>query len=174
MTRKADKWDMDFLMDCEFISRKSKDPSTKCGAKIISPNRATVSEGYNGFPMGMDDDPAIYANREKKYEKIIHCEMNALIFAPVPVVGCTLYTWPLLSCPRCTVHMIQAGIIRFVAPRIPESKVDRWAEKLITSRKFIEEAGASWTEIDVARATVFREHDAPLGVKEMIEEEFRT
>lgn len=156
--QRVDKWDLRFLHLAEHIAQWSKDPSTKCGAVIVADDRSVVSMGYNGFPRGMDDDPALYADREVKYERTVHCEMNAVLSAHLPVNGCTLYTWPFLSCPRCAMHMIQAGIIRCVAPRLPEDKVERWGEALERSRAYFQEAGVAFTEVDLARGTVHREY----------------
>lgn len=119
------KWDLRFLEMSDFISKWSKDPSTQTGAILVRPDRTVCSVGYNGFPRGMRDDVPLYAEREVKYSRVIHCEMNAVLSAREPVVGYTLYTTG-PNCDRCAVHMIQAGIQRFVfwAP-LPE-QVKRW------------------------------------------------
>jgi dCMP deaminase len=143
------KWDIRFLKLAELVSSWSKDPSTKCGAAIVRPDRSVSSVGFNGFPKGMKDDSELYANREIKYSRIVHCEMNALIHAKDSLEGCTLYTWPFASCDRCVVHMLQAGIKRFVFPVLPENLIQRWKESTDKTKKYIEEAGCTWTEIDM-------------------------
>lgn len=141
------KHDHHFVELAKLISTKSKDPSTKTGAVIIDPNGRIVSTGYNGFPRDMPDDPQAYANREEKYSRIVHCEMNALIFAQRSLEGCTLYTWPFLSCDRCAVHMLQAGISRFVAPKCPAHLIERWEPMFEKTRKYIVECGKTFDEI---------------------------
>lgn len=136
-----------FLKEAELIASRSKDPSTKTGAVIVRPDRTILSKGYNGFPMKLKDSEADYADREIKYEKIIHCEMNAVLNARERVEGCILYTWPFLSCPRCAVHMIQAGIACVVAPKCPEDKLERWEELLKRSKKYFREAGVRIVEL---------------------------
>ena len=98
-------WDKRFLALAQYVSTWSKDPSTKTGAVIVS-GRRVVSLGYNGFPQGMPDLPVLYDDREEKYSRVVHCEINALLFAERTVRGCTLYTWPFLSCDRCFVQMV--------------------------------------------------------------------
>lgn len=167
-SRRPEKWDMRYIHLAEHYSTWSKDPSTTCGAVIVDCDRNQVSEGYNGFPRGMDDDPTIYEDREKKYEKILHCEMNAVLTAATSVVGCTLYTWPLLSCPRCAVHMIQVGIIRCVAPTVPEDKLDRWAPQIGRTKAFFREAGVSYTEVDLRRNLVVDEFESLEEIPEIL------
>jgi len=50
-----ERWDRWFLDMAEFVSGKSKDPSTKCGAVITRPDHTVVSMGYNGFPRGVEE-----------------------------------------------------------------------------------------------------------------------
>lgn len=141
------KWDIRFLNLAEFIGDWSKDPSTKTGAVIIRNDRTVLSLGFNGFPKNMKDDSKEYANRELKYSKIVHCEMNALIHARESIEGCTLYTWPLASCDRCVVHLLQAGINRFVFPKLPKKLEKRWKESVEKTKQYINEAGKTYTEI---------------------------
>ena len=98
----SDTWGRRFLHLAEHVSTWSKDPSTLVGAVIADDNRV-VSVGFNGFPRGCDDSPALYAERERKYRRVIHAEANALLFAARPLAGCTLYTWPPARWPaaRC-------------------------------------------------------------------------
>jgi len=144
-----EKWDLRFLELARLIASWSKDPSTQTGAVIVRPDRTIAAVGYNGFARKMKDDPALYANREVKYERIIHCEMNAILTAREPLVGYTLYTAPFLSCPRCAVHVAQTGIIECVAPVCPERLRDRWLKDLQRARTYLEEAGVAVRELEV-------------------------
>jgi dCMP deaminase len=91
--------------------------------------------------VGVEDHPERYANRELKYKMIVHCERNALLFAREALHGCTLYTWPFMSCSVCAAMVIQSGITRCVAPEIPEHLRERWAEDMALSTQMFEEAG---------------------------------
>ena len=114
-----DKWDARFLAQAAQVSTWSKDPSTQTGAVIVNSKKKVLSVGFNGFPQGIKDDWRL-GDRGIKYEMIIHCEINALIFAEASLDGCTLYTYPFLSCSRCAAIMIQAGVTRVVAPKAEE------------------------------------------------------
>lgn len=149
-TASQKKWDLRFLQLAHFVSTWSKDPSTQTGAVIVRPNRSILSVGFNGFAQNMSDAPELYANREIKYSRVVHCEMNALLLAETSVRGGTLYTWPFASCDRCCVHMLQAGISRFVYPSIPANLVERWGNSLSLTKKYLAEAGAVDTEIPLS------------------------
>jgi dCMP deaminase len=118
------KWDQRFLDMACLVGGWSKDPSTKTGAVIVDVQKRVVSVGYNGFPAQVVDDARLDC-RELTYEIIVHAEVNALMFAQRAVVGCTVYTYPFMSCSRCAAMIIQAGITRHVAPR---NDAPRWAQ----------------------------------------------
>ncbi len=141
------KWHFRFLEMAKLVASWSKDPSTQTGAVIVAPNKSIVSVGFNGFPAGMPDDAELYANREEKYARIVHCEVNALLFAHLPLpTGCMLYTWPFLSCNRCVVQMLQAGIREFVAPLPSEESLERWGKAFEQTRQYITECGGTYHE----------------------------
>lgn len=140
-------WDIRYVQLARLVASWSKDPSTQTGAVIVRSDNSVASLGYNGFPRGINDLPERYEDREVKYSYIVHCEMNAVLSAHSPVTGSTLYTWPFLSCDRCAVHMIQAGITRAVAPSCPPDKADRWAAIFAETKSRFEEAGVEWVEI---------------------------
>jgi dCMP deaminase len=139
-------WDTYFLGIARVVSYKSKDPSTKTGAVLVRPDHTVVSVGYNGFPRPMPDNPAWLIDRSEKYKRIIHCEMNAMICAKEPLHGCTLYTFPFGSCERCFVHMVQAGIVRFVFPPLPIDKIDRWYTDMRRVVQLAKETGVELCE----------------------------
>jgi dCMP deaminase len=147
----SEKWDRRFLNLAELVSTWSKDPSTQTGAVIVRPNLSVASVGYNGFPQKMADTPTFYADREEKYSRIFHGEVNALLFAQEPVAGCTLYTWPFLSCDRCFVQMAQAGITRFVAPQATVPQLERWGSAFERVRRYAAEMGLAVDIYEAAR-----------------------
>lgn len=131
----------------KLVASWSKDPSTQTGAVIVRPDRTIIAVGYNGFPKGLNDEARLYANREWKYSRIVHCEMNAVLNAKQSVEGCTLYTYPFASCDRCAVHMIQAGIKTCVFPKLPKKLEKRWKESVAKTKMYFGEAGVKWREI---------------------------
>jgi dCMP deaminase len=142
------KWDERFLRLAAEVASWSKDPSTKTGA-VIANGKQVISAGFNGFPQGMPDDDELYANREEKYSRVVHCEINALIFAGAhpKLAGSTLYTVPFLSCDRCVVQMLQAGVSRFVAPEPTADQLTRWGAAFARTKQYITECGGTWLEI---------------------------
>ena len=134
------KWDRRFLELAQLVSTWSKDPSTKIGVVLVK-NRKVVATGYNGFPVGIEDDDRLH-DRERKYALVVHAEMNALLQAGRDAEGSTLYLWGFSGCPcqNCSKHIIQAGvknIVYYDGPQPPE----RWAGELEAARATLREAG---------------------------------
>ena len=138
-----DVWDYRFLRIAKEVSTWSKDPSTKVGAVIVDNNNRVVSMGYNGFPQGVDDDERL-KDREAKYKRIVHAEMNALLFSSKPVVDCRIYTYPFMPCPRCAGPIVQSGINMVISPR---NTNERWSADFDISREIFEEAGVFLKEM---------------------------
>lgn len=132
------KWEHRVLRLAALTATWSKDPSTQVGAVITDGANRIVSQGYNGLPRGVSDDPAVLADRDEKLRRTVHAEMNAVLFAGRSVEGCTIYvTHP--PCARCAAVLIQAGIRRVVT-------TDRvlgahWAAELASSERMLREAG---------------------------------
>lgn len=141
------KWDLRYLNMARLVSTWSKDPSTQTGAVIVREDKSIASVGFNGFPRSMPDTPELYNNREEKYSRIVHCEMNALLFLSENVKNYTLYTWPFMSCDRCFVHMVQAGITRFVAPEATPELLTRWGDAFDRVRMYARETNVELIEV---------------------------
>lgn len=141
LTKLADlsKWDRRFLALAKHISSWSYDPSTKVGA-VIARGKEIVSIGFNGFARGLSDCPELYADRDTKLKRTVHGEINAILHAKGDVSGCSLYTWPFMTCSRCAVLVIEAGIVRHVAPVLPEGNA-RWADDIALAQELHKEAG---------------------------------
>ena len=136
-----DKWDFRFLALAEHISGWSKDPSTQVGAVIThTRSKRVVSMGFNGLPAGVEDTEDRLADRETKYEMVVHAEQNALMFAGDRAEGCTLYVHPLPPCARCAVLIIQSGIVRVVCDQ-PDFEHQRWGEQAKIADALFREAG---------------------------------
>ncbi len=131
------KWYPRFLRLAEHIAQWSKDPSTKVGAVIVDPDMRIVSTGFNGFPRGVDDDESLYNDRELKYERIIHADMNAILFAGVNLRGCLMFTYPFLPCARCMTCIIQSGITNIISVH---DTWDRWKDSNEIAIQMAEEA----------------------------------
>lgn len=109
-------WDKLFMADAFFISGKSKDRSTKCGAAIVSLENDIVTRGWNDHPRGLYDFDE-RRDRPLKYVFTEHAERNAIYNAArlgISTKGCSLYVTR-LPCPDCARAIIQAGIKRVYA-----------------------------------------------------------
>lgn len=143
------KWDLRFLKLAREISTWSKDPSTRVGAVLVRGN-IRIADGYNGFPTAMPDSPELYADRTEKYSRIIHAEMNAILFAKGDTQETTLYTYPFCPCDRCTVIAIQAGVTRFVFP-VPTREAEvRWGAAFNAAKHYMEECRRGWKEYNLS------------------------
>jgi len=119
-------WDEFFMSMAEQVSTKSKDPSTKVGAVITDKDHRVVSIGFNGFARGVGDFSSFYDNREIKLQRIIHAEMNAILFAERSrLEGSTLYTFPFMPCHLCANIIIQVGIKKVITFK---SDIERWQD----------------------------------------------
>lgn len=138
------KWDDRFLQLAKLISTWSKDPSTKCGAVIVRPDKTIVSTGFNGFPKGCLDTPELYENRDLKLDRVVHAELNAILHAREPLDGYTMYTYPPgfgPSCARCSAHIVQSGISRVVHQKDESNFASRWKESSERGLQMYNEAG---------------------------------
>jgi dCMP deaminase len=141
------KWDQRFLELAKLVSTWSKDPSTKCGAAIVRPDKTVCSVGFNGFPKGCSDDAGLYDDRELKYERVVHAEVNAILHANEDVHGYTMYTFPPAhgpTCSRCATNVIQSGIkkvVHLLPPEGVEFAEGRWEDSLRIGFQMYKEAG---------------------------------
>lgn len=142
----SEKWDGRFLELAKHIASWSKDPSTKCGAVIVRPNKTIASIGFNGFPRGISDNQDRYSNPKVKHSLVVHAEVNALLHAQEKLSGFCLYTWPVIPCVRCAVLIAQSGIARVVSQATVETaNISR--EEYESARKVFVEVGISLVEL---------------------------
>lgn len=158
--RNQEIWDKHFLDLCLQRAHMSKDPSTRVGSIIISPERDLLGSGYNGFPRQIKDTPERLNDRDTKLKLVIHAEMNALLSAAklgIKVQCSTMYIaatdksgeiWGGPPCTRCLVHVIQAGVIEIVTYKF-KTIPSRWMDDLLYSKELIIEAGISYREVDL-------------------------
>ena len=99
-------------------SVRSKDPSSQVGACIVSPENKILSLGYNGMPIGCDDDAMPWEREGEplntKYMYVCHAELNAILnSAHNNLKGARVYV-TLFPCNECTKAIIQSGIAEVV------------------------------------------------------------
>jgi|TARA_B100000035_G_C20881884_1_gene500929 dCMP deaminase len=145
------KWDMRYLQLAEEVANWSKDPSTKIGAIAVGAKGQVLSQGYNGFPRGIDDHVDLYKNRETKYKYVVHAEMNVIYNATyhgICLEGSTLYVTGLPVCSDCAKGIIQVGISRVVMKEhlTPQKWVDSWK----TTSQMFDQVNIKWEFINVS------------------------
>ncbi len=107
-------WDEYFMGVALLSAKRSKDPGTQVGACIVNDKNKIVGAGYNGLPIGCDDDEFPWTKEgrflETKYPYVCHAELNAILNnIGMDLRGCKIYT-ALFPCNECTKAIIQAGI----------------------------------------------------------------
>lgn len=131
-----------FLPDAQAAAGRSKDRSTKVGAVVIDDDMNLRISGYNGFPRGINDDVELRHQRPTKYLWTSHAEENCVAQAArigVSLKGCTILLTSLFPCTTCARLIIQAGIVRVMAPRA--NATDRWDEQAAVALEMLREAG---------------------------------
>lgn len=145
-------WGDRYISLAKEISTWSKDPSTKVGAVVIGNNGEVLSQGYNGFPRSIKDTPQRLKDREKKYNLVVHAEMNAIYNASlngVSLKGSTLYVYGLPICNECAKGVIQVGIDKVIATR-PADYNKEWDESIKDAKALFKEAEVEYI-IDVEK-----------------------
>lgn len=137
-----DKWDRRFCELARHVSEWSKDPKAKVGAVLYAKKGGSISIGYNGFPMGVEDSADRLKDSETKLELVVHAEINAIIAAGSRAVGSTLYVWGKPICARCAGPIIQSGVKRIVAlnPKA-ENGNSKWKKSGELAHEMFKEAG---------------------------------
>jgi len=136
-----DKWDDRYLSLAKEISGWSKDPSTKVGAVIVGNKREVLSQGFNGFPRGIEDSIERYNDREIKYKFVVHAEMNAIYnatYSGTSLNGSTLYVYGLPICSECAKGIIQVGIKKVVV--LKSREIGDWKESVAISKEMFKES----------------------------------
>lgn len=111
-------WDEYFMGVALLSAHRSKDPNTQVGACIVNGKNKIVGAGYNGMPMGCDDDDFPWDKQgdflQTKYPYICHAELNAILNnIGMDLRGCRIYT-ALFPCNECTKAIIQSGITEVI------------------------------------------------------------
>ena len=102
--------------------------------------------GYNGFPIGCDDDAFPWGKEgdflDTKYPYVAHAELNAILNGIGDLYGCRIYV-ALFPCNECTKAIIQSGIKEVVYLSDKYAKMDIF----IAAKKMMESAGVVYRQI---------------------------
>lgn len=140
-------WDHYFMGLAHLSSFRSKDPGTQVGAVVVDNDHKVVSIGYNGFPIGCDDDAFPWGREgsmyDSKYAYVVHAELNAILNSPRSLSGCAIYV-SLFPCNECAKAIIQSGIKTIVY------EDDKYAdtEAVKASKRMLSAAGVSMQQLE--------------------------
>lgn len=136
------KWIDKYFKLAEQVSTWSKDPSTKVGAIAVGRKGQILSQGYNGFPRGIEDTEARLNDRGQKYKFVVHAEQNCIYNATlngVSLDGADMYIWGLPLCSECAKGVIQVGVKRVFMCH-PSNIPDKWRESFELTGLMLTEA----------------------------------
>jgi len=140
-------WDEYFMGIALLSAKRSKDPNTQVGACIVSESNKIMSVGYNGLPIGCDDNEFPWEREgdllDTKYPFVCHAELNAILNnAGGDLHGCKIYV-ALFPCNECAKAIIQCGIreVYYLSDKYngtPENTA---------SKKMFDAAGVTYTQL---------------------------
>jgi len=137
------KWSGRLLKMAKDVASWSKDRSTKVGAVITTQDGKPISWGFNGMPMGVNDDVEERHQRPYKYKWMGHAEQNAMDLAPIgDISGCVMFV-TFSPCSRCAQSIINKKIAtvvvddNFTSDKMPE----HWQEDTKVAVEMLREAG---------------------------------
>ena len=130
-------WDEYFMGIALLSAQRSKDPGTQVGACIVGDDNRILSVGYNGMPIGRNDDDMPWdregsSELDTKYPFVCHAELNAILnYTGNKLKGARVYV-SLFPCNECAKAIIQAGIreIIFLSDKYAESESVRASKRL--------------------------------------------
>ncbi|MDC7245020.1 MAG: dCMP deaminase family protein [Sphaerochaetaceae bacterium] len=132
-------WDQYFMGVALLSAKRSKDPNTQVGACIVNSDKKIVGVGYNGFPMGIDDDKFPWEREgeflETKYPYVCHAELNAILNSiSRDLKGCSIYV-ALFPCNECAKAIIQSGIteVVYLSDKYSDSDIVKASKRMLNS-----------------------------------------
>lgn len=141
-------WDEYFMGIAVLSAKRSKDPNTQVGACIVDRNNKIMSVGYNGLPIGCDDDTFPWSREgdefDTKYPYVCHAELNAILNHIGPsLLNCKIYV-PLFPCNECAKAIIQSGIKEIIY--ISDKYKDTVGVK--ASKRMLDAAGVTYKKLE--------------------------
>jgi dCMP deaminase len=143
-------WDEYFMGVALLSAKRSKDPNTQVGACIVNDKNKIVGAGYNGLPIGCDDDEFPWDKQgdflQTKYPYICHAELNAILNnIGIDLKGCKIYT-ALFPCNECAKAIIQSGITEVIYLS------DKYAgtDTAKASKMMLDKAGVTYRKVNAS------------------------
>lgn len=146
-------WDEYFMGVAILSGMRSKDPNTQVGACIVNDEKRIIGVGYNGLPVGCNDDEYPWEREgeflETKYPFVCHAELNAILNSTKSLKNCTIYV-ALFPCHECSKAIIQSGIRELV---YLSDKYDG-TESNVASKKMLDSAGVIYRKLIPQRESI--------------------
>jgi dCMP deaminase len=156
MSKRTDyiSWDEYFMGVALLSGKRSKDPNTQVGACIVNTQNKIVGAGYNGLPIGCNDEDFPWDKTgdflNTKYPYVCHAELNAILNnIGMNLSGCRIYT-ALFPCNECAKAIIQSGIreVIYLSDKYDGTEVS------IASKSMLDAAGVSYRTVVVNRSGI--------------------
>jgi len=131
-------WDTYFMGVAYLSSLRSKDDSSQVGACIVNQKNRIIGIGYNGMPIGCEDDEFPWEREgdflNTKYPYVVHAEPNAILNATVPLDNSKIYV-TLFPCNECAKLIIQSGIkeIIYLSDKYLGTETDIAAKRMLNA-----------------------------------------
>jgi len=128
-----DPWDKMYLQMALVVATKSKDPSTKVGAVLVSPCKTEIAIGFNGFPASMQDEEDVLRKETgyvlqnnvvttvpvgfaavSKLDLVLHAEENAVLNCHKRPAGWSLYCTH-IPCKNCARFLAGSGVSHIIS-----------------------------------------------------------
>lgn len=130
-------WDEYFMGVAVLSSKRSKDPSTKVGCCIVNEDKKIIGIGYNGFPVGVDDNKFPWTTKsdnwvDQKYPYVVHAEANAILNTTSSCKNAVLFV-TLFPCNECAKLIIQSGIkeIKYIDNKYKDTDNNIASERML-------------------------------------------
>ena len=146
-------WDEYFMNLAKLSAMRSKDPNTQVGACIVDDSNHILSIGYNGAPIGFDDNNFPWSREgnplETKYLYVCHAELNAILNYPGnknDLKGAKIYVY-LFPCNECAKAIIQSGIKEVIYESDKHADLDI----TISAKKMFDKCGIYYHQIELKK-----------------------
>jgi dCMP deaminase len=143
-------WDAYFMGVAKLSAMRSKDPDTQVGACIVNESKRIIGIGYNGFPMGCEDNEFPWAKVgdrvDTKYPYVVHAEANAILNATTSLKNSKIYV-TLFPCNECSKLIIQSGISEIIYESNKYAHTDTHQAAI----KMLKAAGVTYRQMDAGK-----------------------
>ena len=143
-------WNQYFMGMAKLSACRSKDPVTKVGACIVNEKNHVLALGYNGMPVGCDDEKMPWGKvadsiLDTKYPYVCHAELNAILNSGGRVLENSRLYVTMFPCCECAKAIIQVGIKKVIYYQ-SYKKVQGEKSTTIAAKKMFEMAGVGFEQ----------------------------